>query len=110
MLVHSLDNNSIQEIVKLAGNAYGTTLNNFFQGVEASNLPQADGTTGEELLSKQGASNWNIPANDGGQQVFTNIEKTKELAEKPFLYLDDDGEYKVFVPAVQKNTKGISLG
>lgn len=95
---------------KLAGNAYGTTLNNFFQGVEASNLPQADGTTGEELLSKQGASNWNIPASDGGQQVFTNIEKTKELAEKPFLYLDDDGEYKVFVPAVQKNTKGISWG
>ena len=51
---------------KLKGNAYGTTLNNFFQGVEASNLPKADGTSGEELLSGQGASNWNIPASDGG--------------------------------------------
>lgn len=95
---------------KLKGNAYGTTLNNFFQGVEASNLPKADGTSGEELLSGQGASNWNIPASDGGQQVFTHIDQTKELAEKPFLYMDDDGEYKVFVPSVQKNTKGISWG
>ncbi|WP_370835864.1 fibronectin type III domain-containing protein [Faecalibacillus intestinalis] len=95
---------------KLKGNAYGTTLNNFFQGVEASNLPKADGTSGEELLSGQGASNWNIPASDGGQQVFTHIDQTKELAEKSFLYMDDDGEYKVFVPSVQKNTKGISWG
>lgn len=95
---------------KLKGNAYGTTLNNFFQGVEASNLPKADGTSGEELLSGQGTSNWNIPASDGGQQVFTHIDQTKELAEKPFLYMDDDGEYKVFVPSVQKNTKGISWG
>lgn len=95
---------------KLKGNAYGTTLNNFFQGVDASNLPKADGTSGEELLSGQGASNWNIPASDGGQQVFTHIDQTKELAEKPFLYMDDDGEYKVFVPSVQKNTKGISWG
>lgn len=95
---------------KLKGNAYGTTLNNFFQGVEASNLPKADGTSGEELLSGQGASNWNIPASDGGQQVFTHIDQTKELAEKPFLYMDAYGEYKVFVPSVQKNTKGISWG
>lgn len=95
---------------QLKGNAYGTTLNNFFQGVDASNLPKADGTSGEELLSGQGASNWNIPASDGGQQVFTHIDQTKELAEKPFLYMDDDGEYKVFVPSVQKNTKGISWG
>ena len=70
---------------KLKGNAYGTTLNNFFQGVEASNLPKADGTSGEELLSGQGASNWNIPASDGGQQVFTHIDQTKELAEKGFV-------------------------
>ena len=37
----------------------------------------------------------------GELQVFTNVEKTKKLSEKPFLYLDN-GEYKIFVPDLQK--------
>lgn len=93
---------------EITGNAFGTTLNNFFQGVTAPNLPQADGTTGNVLLAGNGASNWQIPAADGGQQVFTNIEKTPKLSEKPFLYLDDQGEYQVFVPAMKENTSGTS--
>ena len=88
----------------LEGNGFGTTLNNFYQGVIADNLPTTD-----ELLSGQGYSNWNIAASDGGQQVVTNIEETKKLSEKPFVYIDN-GEYYVFVPDVQENTKGISWG
>lgn len=91
---------------ELTGNAYGTTLNNFFQGVKAPNLP--NGTTGEKLVGGNGYSNWNIPSSDNGQQVFTNVEKTKELSEKPFLYIDDEGEYQVFVPSLRKNTSGVS--
>lgn len=41
-------------------------------------------------------------------QSYTNIEKTEIVREKPFLYLDDNGEYQVFVPGVRKNTVGLS--
>ncbi|MBS5934682.1 MAG: Ig-like domain-containing protein [Clostridiales bacterium] len=96
---------------EMAGNAFGTTLNNFFQGVEAPNLPNADGVEkgkSRALLNGNGYSNWKIADSNGNQQVFTNVEETKKLAEKPFLYIDDNGKYQVFVPAVRENTKGIS--
>ena len=96
---------------EMAGNAFGTTLNNFFQGVEAPNLPNADGVesgTSRALLNGNGYSNWKIADANGNQQVFTNVEETKKLAEKPFLYIDDNGKYQVFVPAVRENTKGTS--
>lgn len=90
----------------LKGNAYGTTLNNFFQGVEAPNLPNAE--TGSALVKGNGYSNWAAADASGNQQVFTNIEKTPKLSEKPFLYLDKNGEYQVFVPAIRENTSGVS--
>lgn len=89
---------------KLVGNAFGTTLNNFFMGVESPNLPNA--STGDALINGNGYSNWAIPNANGEQQVFTNIESTPIIREKPFLFIDDDGEYKVFVPALNKDTKG----
>lgn len=58
---------------------------------------------GVNLLEKNGYSNW---ANNG---CTTVLDKTDETREKPFLYFDTDiDEYKVFVPSVRKNTKGIS--
>lgn len=36
------------------------------------------------------------------------IPTTPVLREKPFLFIDNDGEYKVFVPAWQKNKVGTS--
>lgn len=41
-------------------------------------------------------------------QSYTNIEKTEIVREKPFLYLDDNGEYQVFVPGIRKDSAGIS--
>lgn len=41
-------------------------------------------------------------------QSYTNIEKTEIVREKPFLYLDENGEYQVFVPGVRKNAAGVS--
>lgn len=41
-------------------------------------------------------------------QAYTNIEKTEVVREKPFLYIDNNGEYQVFVPGVRKDTLGIS--
>ena len=96
---------------RIEGNAFGTTLNNFFQGVEAPNLPNEAGVaagTSRALMKGNGYSNWKIPGENGAQQVFTNVETTPKIAEKPFLYLDDNKEYQVFVPSLRKDTKGIS--
>ncbi len=42
----------------------------------------------------------------GGQ--YTNVASTPVSEEEPFLYTDDDGAMRVFVPAVQHNTVGPS--
>ncbi|MCP2029533.1 hypothetical protein L1276_004720 [Flavobacterium sp. HSC-32F16] len=36
------------------------------------------------------------------------VPATPIIREKPFLFIDDDGEYKVFVPAWQKDRVGVS--
>lgn len=38
----------------------------------------------------------------------TVLETTEKMAEKPFIYCDQLGDYKVFVPAVQTDTKGVT--
>lgn len=90
----------------ITNDAYGTTLNNFLQGCTAKNLPNS--TTGDALINDNGYTNWNIASDDGGQQVCTSITATPRISEKPFLYLDEDGEYQVFVPALEEDTIGTS--
>ncbi len=94
-------------------NIFGTTLNNFFMGVEAANnLNDRSGyPLRKEVDGKTiGYTNWGIgKTSDNSHQVVTEITETPKISEKPFLYLDD-GEYKVFVPAVRYNVRGISWG
>ena len=40
--------------------------------------------------------------------INSPISTTPVIREKPFLFIDDDGEYKVFVPAWQKDRVGLS--
>ena len=62
------------------------------------------------------ASTGNLPTDHsvGGPQHVTLISPndaggvTPVLRERPFLYVDDDGEFRVFVPAVRRNAEGIS--
>ncbi|MBP5198674.1 MAG: fibronectin type III domain-containing protein [Lachnospiraceae bacterium] len=91
----------------ITGKTFGTTLNNFFMGVDAAN--ELDEVTGLPLKNGNGYSNWGIPTGDGAQQVFTYVNDTPVIAEKPFMFTED-GKFKVFVPAVMKNTEGISWG
>ncbi|MCL2191796.1 MAG: hypothetical protein FWB78_00175 [Treponema sp.] len=42
---------------------------------------------------------------DGPQTV---IEETPVIREPPFLYVDGDGEFRVFVPGIRRNARGIS--
>ncbi|MDD7794454.1 fibronectin type III domain-containing protein [Clostridium sp. 'White wine YQ'] len=71
----------------LTGGWYGVNWNGVFQG--DTNAPK---------------SNWD--KNPGNP--YTTIDKTPIVREKPFLYLGDDGEYKVFVPDLKKDSSGIS--
>ncbi len=40
--------------------------------------------------------------------VNSSIATTPIIKEKPFLFIGDDGEYKIFVPAWQKDRTGVS--
>lgn len=43
-----------------------------------------------------------------GWMAYTNVQETPAVREKPFLYVGDDGDYKVFVPGLRKNVSGVS--
>ncbi|MFJ9211204.1 RICIN domain-containing protein [Streptomyces sp. NPDC102264] len=59
-------------------------------------------------------SNWNMvfvgaqnaPANSFPNPPYTTVDQTPQVREKPFLYVDSAGAYKVFVPALRANSKG----
>jgi hypothetical protein len=47
------------------------------------------------------ANNWPTPP-------YTVVERTPRVSEKPFLNIDSVGHYSVFIPALRKNTQGVS--
>ncbi|NLU74658.1 coagulation factor 5/8 type domain-containing protein [Streptomyces sp. HNM0575] len=62
-------------------------------------------------------SNWNMvfvgaknaPGGDGfPKPPNTTVESAPKVREKPFLYVDKDGAYQVFVPAVREDATGAS--
>lgn len=91
------------------GAVYGINWNQVIQGCE-----NVDGTTlkdnssnyfntGGNLLQNNGFSNWKTNG------CTTVLDKTDATREKPFLYFDESSDsYKVFVPSVRKDTKGVS--
>ncbi|HEV2463775.1 MAG TPA: coagulation factor 5/8 type domain-containing protein, partial [Acidobacteriaceae bacterium] len=61
-------------------------------------------------------SNWNMvfvgvvnpPAGDWPQPPYTNVAKTPVVREAPFLQVDSAGHFSVRVPALRKNSVGIT--
>lgn len=59
-------------------------------------------------------SNWNqvfvgvpgAPAQSFPSPTYTTVGSAPKTREKPFLYVDDAGDWKVFVPGVQSNSSG----
>lgn len=74
-------------------------------------------TRGSELGSWTGA-NWNMvfvgtsgaPAESFPEPPYTTIDSVPLIREKPFLYIDAGGAWKVFVPALQSNRRGTTWG
>src|SRR5262245_18870074 len=50
----------------------------------------------------------NTPMGTFPKQAYTVIDQTPVIREKPYLYLDRSGEYRVFVPKLSANTRGVS--
>ncbi|QDP41962.1 discoidin domain-containing protein [Radiobacillus deserti] len=42
------------------------------------------------------------------EETWTIIEKTPKVNDKPYLYVDQNGEYRLFIPDLRENTKGVS--
>ena len=79
-------------------------------------------TTGQQWYSRNSelgawiGGNWNrtfvgssgTPADDWPDAPTTVIERTPLIRDKPFLTIDDDGNFSVFVPSLQRETRGVS--
>ena len=69
-------------------------------------------------MNSWNGSNWNMVfvGDEGAPEeeysasgkAYTVIDKAPVIREKPFLYIDEDGTYNVFVPGVRKNAQGVS--
>ena len=87
------------DVMQFGGQQQWYTRNSHFthsapSGVGWNKVTQ--GSTGEKH-----PTNWST----GGSATW--IDETPVIREKPFLFIED-GEYKIFVPALRKNSAGIS--
>ncbi|MFI5614022.1 coagulation factor 5/8 type domain-containing protein [Amycolatopsis sp. NPDC051903] len=72
--------------------------------------------TRNSVLGSWVGSNWNFvfvgtpgaPATTFPTPPYTSVPDTPVICEKPFLYVDSDGAYQVFVPAVRTDTRATS--
>ena len=94
---------------EFAQGVYGINWNQVIQGCvgnlgeNAVDGPKKPVASGSPLAGAKGTSNWK----EGGCTSF--VEETDRIREKPFLFLEGD-TFKVFVPAIRRNAKGISWG
>jgi len=94
--------------------------NSFGSGVYGINWNQVIvGCRGDfAATSKDGAKGLSLCAPTGGEGVSSNwreggcttiVDATPVVREKPFLFFEN-GAFKVFVPSVRRNAKGVSWG
>jgi len=84
-------------------------------GVVRSGTQQQWFTRSSAIRGWKGA-NWNMmfmgvtgaPPTSFPQPPVTSLTAVPRIAEKPFLYVADDGGWRVFVPAVRSATSGVS--
>jgi hypothetical protein len=57
-----------------------------------------------------GAPAQNFPPNATNSNPYTTLATSPVTREKPFLYVDSNGNFNVFVPSVQNNSVGTTWG
>ncbi|EFM09963.1 coagulation factor 5/8 type domain protein [Paenibacillus curdlanolyticus YK9] len=50
----------------------------------------------------------NAPTGQFPDPPYTVVDKTPVMREKPYLYVNNAGQYQVFVPSLQTNTQGVT--
>lgn len=71
-----------------------------------------------DQLGSWTGSNWNMvfvgvngaPGQSFPNPPYTAVGQAPVIREKPFLYIDQSGNYQVFVPALRTNSQGTSWG
>lgn len=74
----------------------GAVWNGVFVGMEDAVYDHS----GNEVVN-----NWDP---DPGYQYYTNAEESPVIREQPFLMIDENDNYSVFVPGLRRNAKGVS--
>jgi hypothetical protein len=85
-------------------------------GVAVSGSQQQFFTRNSELRGGWNGSVWNMvftgstgtPPQNFPNPSHTVVDNTPKIREKPFLYVDSGGLYRVFVPAIRENARGTS--
>ena len=93
----------------------GLLANSIVEGRAGLTTGQQWFTRNSQLGSWEGG-NWNrvfvgvegAPPEEWPEKPTTVIDTTPVIREKPFLTLDSTGEFAVFVPALNHNTRGVS--
>jgi hypothetical protein len=66
----------------------------------------SNGVWNQVFVGVTGAPTQNFPPANGNP--YTTIATSPVIREKPFLYVDGGGNFNVFVPALQKNSSGVT--
>jgi hypothetical protein len=80
-----------------------------------SSSTQQQWFTRNSVLGDWSGSNWNMvfagvqgaPFSNYPTNAFTVLPTTPVSREKPFLYIDEDGGYRVFAPSKESNSAGV---
>ena len=68
----------------------------------------SNGVWNQVFVGVSGAPTQNFPPSAANGNPYTTIATSPVTREKPFLYVDGDGNFSVFVPALQKNSSGVT--
>lgn len=94
---------------ELQGGTYGINWNQVIQGCVGVTADNSKDNTNKSLadavnlINNNGVTNWNQ------RGCTTILNNTDVIREKPYLFFDKEQDaYKVFVPALRKNSSGVS--
>lgn len=108
--------------LQLGDSGYGYSSGGFIADTEVtgvvSSSTQQQWFTRNSVLGAWNGSNWNMvfagvegaPFSDYPTNAFTVLPTTPVSREKPFLYIDENSAYRVFVPVKKTNSSGIDWG
>ncbi|MGK5730367.1 coagulation factor 5/8 type domain-containing protein [Streptomyces sp. URMC 124] len=94
----------------------GFTADSVIDGRVLSGTQQQWFTRNSELGGGWSGALWNMvfagvpgaPPTTFPDPARTTVERTPVIREKPFLYIDRSGAYRVFVPALRRNARGVT--